>query len=242
MDTVVETLAPSGDRPAPLRPRLDLVSRLLRDGDGLALELREGPRAAAWIGPLAGVTAIGAGLFGLAIGLPGGPLQALLSAVKLPLVMLGSAALTLPLLHVSSARAGLRLAPERLSALLLQAMATATTTMSGLAPLALVFWLSLSLLPGSDLLDAEWYAYRRFVLAVAAVGALGGLVGAARLLRELPIRAALPWAVGLGLAGLQLSWLLRPVIGSPGPLVLLRPLEGSGLGALLDVLVAILGG
>ncbi len=235
MDTVIEPSLPPS-----LPPSQDLVTRLLRDGDGLARELRDSPHSGAWIGPLAGVSAVGAAIFGLAIGLPGGPLQALISAVKMPLVMLGSAALSLPLLHVAAARAGLRLAPARLSAMVLQALATATTTMSGLAPLALVFWLSLSLLPG--LVDADWYAYRRFVLAVVAVGGLGGLVGAARLLRELPARAAFPWAMGLGLAGLQLSWLLRPVIGSPGPLVLLRPLESSGLAAFIDVVVAILGG
>lgn len=240
MDTVVDAHTSTID-PSPLAdPHVDLVTRLLRDGDGLAQELRDSPTGASWIGPLAGVTAVGAGIFGFAIGLPGGPLQALISAIKMPLVMLGSAALTLPLLHVATARTGLRIAPARLSAMVLQAMATATTTMSGLAPLALVFWLSLSLLPG--LVDADWYAYRRFVLAVVAVGALGGMVGAARLLRGLPARSVIPWAVGLGLAGLQLTWLLRPVIGSPGPLVLLRPLESSGLAAFIDVVVAILGG
>lgn len=233
---------------APLHPAspqplaLDLLTRLLRDGDAVAHDLRSERTSAAWVAPLAGITALSAGVFGLAIGLPGGPLQALVSAVKLPLVMLGSAALSLPILHVAAATAPGGMTPARLSALVLQAMATAATTMAGLAPLALVLWLSLGLLPSADPAAAEWYAYRRFVLAVVAVGAVGGLFGVSRLLRELPVRAVFPWTVALGMGGLQLTWLVRPVIGSPGDFVLVRALESSGLAAILEAILASLGG
>lgn len=231
--------------PAPWPPRAapaPLFERLLRDGAGLGREIQEGAAPAAWIGPLAGATALSAALFGLAIGVPGGALQAAVSAVKLPLVLLGSAGMTLPLLHVACAQAGLRLGPDRLAALVLQSMATASTAMAGLAPLALVVWLSMDLFGGTDPEALAWYSYRRFVLAIVATGAVGGIVGAVPLLRVVPLRAALPWVAGLGLAGLQLSWLVRPVIGSPGPFVWLRPLESSGLSAVLDALLAVLGG
>jgi len=224
-----------------------LLDRVLRDGAALSLELCIGPGAAAQVAPLAALAAGGAALFGLAIGLQGGPLQALLSAVKMPLVVLGSAAVSLPLLHVGCALAGRPLAPERLSALVLQSLATATATMAGLAPLALVTWLSFSLGAGDDGSPLAWFAYRRLVLATVAVGGVGGLVGAWRLwralpARALPARALLPWGMALGLVGLQLSWLLRPVIGMPGEAVLLRPVESSGLAEVLTALGAVLGG
>ena len=220
-----------------------LLERLLRDGAGLSRTLLEGPGAAAAVAPLALLAAGGAALFGLAIGLQGGLAQALVSAVKLPLVVLGSAALTLPMLHVCCAQAGRALAPERLSALVLQAVATATVTMAGLAPLAVVTWLTFSLGSGGghEGGDAAFYAYRRLVLATVAVGGLGGLVGAVQLWRVLPVRATLPWVGALGLVGLQLSWLLRPVIGMPGRLVILRPVQGSGLSEVLSALAAVLG-
>lgn len=228
--------------PAPAEARA-LLERLLRDGGGLSGALIAGPGAATAVPALALLAAGGAAVFGLAIGLQGGLLQALVSAVKLPLVVLGSAALTLPVLHVSLAQAGRALAPERLSALVLQAAATATITMAGLAPLAVVTWLTFSLGSGGGIEggDAAFYAYRRLVLATVAVGGIGGLVGALRLWRVLPVRATLPWIAALGLVGLQLSWLLRPVIGMPGRLVILRPVQGSGLSEVLSALAAVLG-
>ena len=67
-------------------------------------------------------------------------------------------------------------------------------------------------------------------------------MGATRLLRVLPVRATLLWSGVLGLVGLQLTWLLRPVIGMPGQLVVLRPVESSGLAEVLQALAAVLGG
>ncbi|MCK6502925.1 hypothetical protein L6R53_05935 [Myxococcota bacterium] len=228
---------------APTDPR-GLLEALLRDGAGLSRALVDGPGAAAAVPALALLAAGGAALFGLAIGVQGGLAQALVSGVKLPLIVLGSAASTLPVLHVSCAQAGRALAPERLSALVLQAVATATVTMAGLAPLAVVTWLTFSLGGdggGHEGTDAAFYAYRRLVLATVAVGGVGGLVGALRLWRVLPVRATLPWIAALGLVGLQLSWLLRPVIGMPGRLVVLRPVQGSGLHEVLSALAAVLG-
>lgn len=218
-----------------------LLERLLRDGDALSTELTTAPDAPRRIGPLAAAAAGGAAVFGLCLGLQAGLGQALVSAVKLPLIVLGAAGASLPLLHVAQALAGRPLAPARLSALVLQALATATVTMAGLAPLALITWLSFAAgaEPGSDV---AWMAYRRLVLATVAVGGLGGLVGAVRLRRHLPAGALLPWALGLGLVGVQLTWLLRPVIGMPGDLVLLRPLESDALQEILEALAAVLGG
>lgn len=218
-----------------------LFDRLLRDGRPLSQELLTAPGVAARIGPLAAIAAGGAAVFGLALGIQGGAVQALVSAVKLPLIVLGAAGISLPVLHVAQALFGKPVAPERLSALVLQAVGTATVTMAGLVPLAVITWLTFAAGAGPDSPEL-WVAYRRLVLATVAVGALGGLVGAARLRHAVSVRALLPWSAVLGLAGLQLTWLMRPVIGMPGREVLFRPLESNAVAEVLKALAAVLGG
>ncbi len=226
--------------PAPASPSGALLDRLLRDGDGLTTELLAAADTRPYLASLAALTAGGAAVFGLALGLQGGLLQALVSAVKFPLVVLGAAAISLPLLHLAQAVFGRPLPPDKLSAVVLQALATATLTMAGLIPLAVIAWLSLSRGAGPESAVA-WMAYRRLVLGAVAAGAVGGVVGARRLARAVSWPALLPWTGALGLAGLQLSWLLRPVVGMPGALVLLRPLESDGLTEVLTALAAALG-
>ena len=100
----------------------------------------------------------------------------------------------------------------------------------------MVAWLTVSVQSVS-----EWYIYRRLVLTAVAVAGTGGLVGAHRILRVIPLRAAVPWAGCFGLAGLQLSWLLRPLVSMPtGDFVLLRDLESNGLAEVLTALLAVL--
>ncbi|MCB9780892.1 MAG: hypothetical protein H6742_20150 [Alphaproteobacteria bacterium] len=238
-DAVDSPLGGPGTAPSGSLAPAAVLQQLLRDGPGLSHRILVGPEPAALIAPLAAVAAAGAAVFGLAIGLQGGAIQAVASAVKLPIVLLASAGLSLPVLHVTCALAGRPMSPVRLSGLVLQAVATGAVVMAGLVPLAVITWLTFSMGSSADVV--EWYAYRRFVLAVVGVGALGGLAGAVRLLRHLPWTAALPWGGVLGLTGLQLSWLLRPVIGMPGDTVLLRGPEGTGLIEVLQAIAAVLG-
>jgi len=227
----------------------ELAVRVLRDRRGLTAAIVSGREHRSLITALTAIAAVGAAVFGLAVGLQGGLLQALSSAVKLPLVLLGAAGISLPLLHVGCALAGRRLHPTQLSALVLQALATAAVTMAGLAPLVVVVWLSLGALTPQDLgmscvmgdCHAQWYAYRRVVLATVGVAAMGGLAGATRLIGVLPMRALLPWTAAFGLAGVQLSWLLRPLVGTPeGPTVLFRAVEANGLQKIVEALLAVM--
>ncbi len=213
-----------------------LPARLLRDGAAITNQILEDREVDALVPQLLAV-AVGSGaLFGLAIGLPGGGAQALISAIKLPVVLLGAASVGLPALQLCSALAGRRLRAAQVSALLLQSLATAATTMAALVPLAVVVWLTANTFYTSD-----WYVYRRAVAAFAAVAALGGLVGASRLLRALPITAVIPWAGLFGVAGMQMTWLLRPVIGSPSDeLIFLRALESNGLAEILRLIDTVL--
>ena len=220
----------------PVPPPTALLDRLLRAPTGLAVEIADDGAPLALVRGLVLTTAAGAAIYGVAVGLQGGLVQALLTGIKLPLVLLGGAAVSLPALHVACAMAGVRLGIRRLGALVLQALASASVTMAGLAPFITVWWLSVSVDTASP-----WAIYRRVVLAAVGVAAIGGLVGASRLARALPLKALAPWTVILGLSTLQLAWLVRPLVGMPDrPLVLLRPLESDALTEILKALAAVL--
>jgi hypothetical protein len=231
--------APPIELPAP-PVAMGLVDRLLRDRKGLTATILDGEHDQKLVSGLIRVSAVGAAAFGIAIGLPAGLGQVAVGAIKLPLVLLMATGLSLPVLHVACNQAGTRLRYSQLNALVLQALATGAITMAGLAPLITLGWLFFSLDAGGGI-DQSWYAYRRVVIAGVAVAGAGGLVGFTRLWWALPIRALLPWSAAFALSALQLSWLLRPVVGMPGQdLVLVRALEDNGLGQFLKAVAAVL--
>lgn len=235
---VAKTPAPAP--PPPLDTSAPLLDQLLRQPAALsaALQAETDPAAVqATVRGLVQITALGAALYGVAIGLGGGVLQAVATGIKLPVVLLAGAGVSLPVLHVTTALAGrARLRFDQLSALVLQALATAAVAMAGLAPLVTVWWLTVSVGDASP-----WFVYRRVVLAAVAVAAAGGIVGAARALRAIPVPALVPWTAVLGLSMLQLAWLLRPIVGMPDQgFAVLRPLESDALTELLTALGAVL--
>ncbi len=240
----VTALAPE---PVLLPPADDgLMTRLLRDPAGLRREITSAAPSHELISGLLRLVAASAAIYGLAIGLQGGLLQALSSAVKLPIVVIAAAGFALPLLYLTSRLSGLRLSMSQISALVLHALASATITMACLAPLVAICWLTLMTThthahASGDVCDYLWWVYRRVTLAGVGVAAIGGVLGAARLLRAVPLSAGLVWGGGFALAALQLSWLLRPIVGTPiTDGALLRPIEGSGIDALLLALHAVL--
>lgn len=227
---------PSGRLAGPLPAGgFRLLECLLRDRKAITTAILRGTAPPRLTAGLVAIAAIGAAAYGASVGLVGGPLQAVATGVKLPIVLLGAAGISLPVLHVASALAGAPLRWSQLRDLVLQALSTATVTMAGLAPLVTVWWLSFSL--GAS----DWYVYRRVVLAAVGVAAIGCLVGAGRLVRSVPLMAALPWTAAFGLSAVQLSWLFRPLVGTPdAPFILVRPLESNSLTEILTAIGAVL--
>lgn len=223
-----------------------LAGWMLRDRAALTAAIRAGAHSPRLRRDLAVVAACGAGLYGAAVGVAGGPLQMCAGAVKLPLLLLGAAALSAPVLTLSTRAFGAAISAPRLLTLTLQALGTASLVMAGLAPALAVWWLSIAGAdPGLDAAaaaDAAWWGYRRVVLGGLVVAAAGGALGAARLSSAVPMRAAIPWAGAFAAAALQLAWLLRPIVSRPGEGAVLRPLEGDGVDAVLRMLEAVLRG
>lgn len=207
------------------------VSSLLRDafdqqeacerlgrGDGLrALALRSAALAAA-----------GSALFGAALGsYAQAPLQIVASALKLPLLVLGTAAICFPTFLVVQTLRGRRpLSPLRALAIQLNALAVTG-----------IVWGSFSL-PVLFLVGTTGHYELAHWLALS-IGAAGGAAGFSRFRgaycacsgADSPrsaLRGLAPYFVLFAAVGGQLAWTLRPFIGSPSlGFQMFRPLEGN---------------
>ncbi len=170
----------------------------------------------------------GAGLYGAAMGCWRDPLQALFTAVKLPaiilLTVLGNGLLNGMLAPLLGLNIGFRQALQAI----LMSFTISSAILGGFSPL--IFFLIWNAPP----LSAHGTGTYGFIM-VTHVGmiAFAGIAGNLRLMQLLhrlsrsaavSRRVLFAWlAVNLFL-GSQLSWLLRPFIGSPGlPVQFLRP-------------------
>jgi len=178
--------------------------------------------------------------FGLMLGLQGGVAQALLTALKLPLIWLGAAAISLPLLWLLSEPRAAEADPKSVTVPVLQALASGSLAICCLGPILPVVWLTLTEFNGGTL-DASWFAYRRVFLAGLVVALVGVVLVARSLLQRFQWPAVFAFGCTTGLAGLQLAWLLRPIVGAPGSgVVLFREVESNGLAQVLQALAAVL--
>jgi len=172
--------------------------------------------------------AAGAMGFGVSLGIYARSFpQTLSSAIKMPLLLLGTAAICFPAFFVLQR---LR-APRPLS--LAQALALQANSLSAVG----LVWASLA--PPILLLVGTSYHYVLAQFLAVAVGTIGGLAGLRRLRAgcmalvtgaDSKTRTGFLLIYGLlfSCVGAQLSWVLRPFIGSPSlQFQLFRPLAGS---------------
>ncbi len=205
----------------------------------LGLLLRgEADAMAAWIrGWTAGrtwqqvaVIALGGGAFGAAMGCWRAPEQAAFAAVKLPLVLLATAAGNALLNGMLAPLLGLNLRLREAFAAVLMSFALAAAILGAFSPLmAFLVWNLPPLVNGAP---ESMAAHRVMLLTLVAVIALAGVTANLRLwqlLRHLgggpgPARRILfAWLSVNLLLGAQVSWILRPFIGTPSlPVELLR--------------------
>jgi hypothetical protein len=167
------------------------------------------------------VIVFGAGCYGAAMGCWRSPQQALFVAIKFPVIMilttLGNAlinAMLAPLL-------GLNMTFRHSFSAVLMSLTITAAILGAFSPL-LVFavWNAPAMVAGS----AHNPAYNIIMLANVLVIALAGTAGNLRLFqllmqvgrrRDVALRVLFAWQVANLFLGSQLSWILRPFIGSP---------------------------
>jgi len=170
-----------------------------------------------------GVIILGSGLYGAAMGWWRAPLQGCYVALKFPLIVLlttfGNALLNGMLAPLLGVNLPFR---QSLSAILLS-FAIASAILGSLSPiLAFVVWNA----PAIGAAGSQSYLVHSFILLLnVAIIAFAGVTGNVHLARMLtaitgsPVaarRLLLAWLAGNLFLGSQVSWILRPFIGSPG--------------------------
>jgi hypothetical protein len=206
-------------------PDLALVDELLRDRPSLLDRIDRGADLTRLARAMIVTIAFCGAAFGAAAGMRRGGPQVPLSAIKLPLALLLTAAICAPVLTslktVLFGRANLR----KDLAIVLCSLGLASLVAAALSPLVL-------LAANSPTLD-----YYRMVLVVVACAAIGGLVGVGfflQTLHSLPSEErgflGLTVLVVFALVGSQTVWTFRPYLGRHGkPVVVMYPVQGSFL-------------
>jgi len=227
MSTSIQTTALVAAEAGPLATTLD---QLLRDRGALYARLSRGEDLASLARSLVVIAAVSAALFGAALGAYRGGVQIAYAAVKIPLVMLLTAAVCAPSWTALRRAFG---APSSLSRELvatLSALAMSGLVLVGLAPLVLA----------GVVLEVS---YHSMALGLAGCALFSGIAGIAVLwsARSREPRSRTPLALFLSLlvlVGAQMSWTLRPYLVRPQTqdVPFVRAVEGSVVGAAIETL------
>jgi len=182
------------------------------------------------------VIAVGAALYGAAMGGWRAPLQGLFCAVKFPLILLLTALGNALLNAMLAPLLGLNLSLRQSLLAVLMSFTLAAAILGAFAPL--VGFLVWNAPPLSADLAASRGTHAFILLTHVAVIALAGIAANVRLVQLLRSlsgnatvarRVLFAWLAVNLLLGSQLSWILRPFIGSPGlPVEFLRQTAFEG--------------
>lgn len=192
------------------------LDRLLRDGAELGEELKDAAKAGAflrravpWILGLGAYYGFVMGAFSLFE--KGVPWFSVADMIKVPLLLLGTAALCAPALYVFAIAGGATLGLRPLLAALAAAQVMLVLLLASLSPVVLFF-----------LTTFDRYAPAKLIQVL--VWAIAGLF-ALRFLRRLLVRIdpalgskpglMLGWMLLFGLVGMQGAWMMRPFLGAP---------------------------
>ncbi len=174
-------------------------------------------------------------LYGLIMGISNSWQQALMSAVKLPMLFLVTLLICLPTLYFFNLLYGSQLTFAQTSALIMGAVTVTGALTLAFASITLFFWLTVQ----------EQYTILILLnIAVLAVSSWWGLSflrqGMRHVQRETPVRqkrVLATWLVIYAFVGTQMAWALRPFFGVPGaPFEIVRGDGGTFYGSILTAL------
>jgi hypothetical protein len=225
------------------------LSHLLR-GDSAHLRTWTSDHPARRLGMCVAIIVLGAGLYGAAMGCWRSPLQAGFVALKFPIIILlttvGNSLLNAMLGPLLGLNAGFR----QCFFAILMSLAIASAILGSFSPLtAFLVW---NAPPMSGNLSISGGTYSLILLTHVTIIAFAGVTANLRLLQLLRSlsgsaavarRVLVAWLAGNLLLGSQLSWNLRPFIGSPAlPVEFLRAnaFHGNFFEAVLNALTRLL--
>lgn len=164
----------------------------------------------------------GAGLFGAAIGIWRSPLQGLYTAIKLPLALILVTLCNALLNGMLALLLGANLSFRQSLMAILMSFTIAAAILGAFSPL--MFFLVWNLPPLEPGIRLNTSTYSSILLLQTLAIAFAGVAANLRLLQllrhlsgssKLAWRVLLAWLAGNLLLGSQLTWILRPFVGSP---------------------------
>jgi len=201
-------------------------------------------RLVAAICALGAIVGLCMALYGLTWGTQYGAFHLLAVMVKVPALFLLTLVVTCPSLYVFSALSGTGLSFRETARLLLTASALACVVLASLAPIVAFFTFSTRSHPFLQVLNAVFFtiagvlALRFVVRRLAAVMPTEPVSSKARLgLARPELRVVVAWTFVYALVGSQMSWMLRPFVGSPNlPQEMFRDVESNVFAGLAQAL------
>jgi len=162
---------------------------------------------------LLSAAALASACFGAAIGSYTGRWQIGYDAVKMPLYLFGTLAISFAAMHLFAAR---ELRARETFEVAVQTVALTAVVLGALAPLVALMSLSLPFSPG--LRDpASQRGYRILILLLTGSVAAGGVAGVCRLHSRLRrVRLTATWVLLYQFVGAQMAWLLKPWVSHTG--------------------------
>ncbi len=181
------------------------------------LSVREG----SWLLFCIAVILAGSGIYGATIGLGRAPLQALFTAAKFPLLILLTTAGNALLNGMIAQLLGLGISFRQSALAVITSFALASIILASLSPVTLFLWLNTPSYTSPDALAAHNFTLLTHVFLIAFAGttanaALSRILADMGGSRRTAARILGSWLLGNMFLGCQLSWIMRPFIGSPG--------------------------
>lgn len=167
------------------------------------------------------VIAIGAGMYGAAIGSWRSPLMAGYVAVKFPLILLLTALGNALLNGMLAQLIGLGASFRQVSLAILMSFTVTAAILGAFSPI--VYFMVINLAPMSAAGDSN-FPYAVLLVSQVVLIAFAGIAANVRLLQllqslsgggMLALKVLFAWLGGNMLLGMQLTWILRPFFGSP---------------------------
>jgi len=220
-----------------------IIERILRDREGVWGQIAGEHRLNVLIGQMLASTVVSLGLYGGVMGASKNVLQAVSSAVKLPMLFLLTLAICLPTLYLFNLVFGSRLTVRQSIAMVMAAITVTSVLTLAFAPISIFFLISAP--------DYEFFKLLNVViLTLSGIVGLNFLINGMRRINALstpaptvlageqvsadsneqPVNMTLLyiWIILYGFVGTQLGWTLRPFFGDPNyNFALFRQIEGN---------------
>jgi len=177
-------------------------------------------------------------LYGLVMGISNSWQQALMSAIKLPVLFLVTLLICLPTLYFFNLLYGSQLTFGQTAALIMAAVTVTAALTLAFASITLFFWLTVP--------DYEFFILLNVgVLAITAWWGLSFLrQGMRHIQRVAPAarRILAVWVAIYAFVGTQMGWALKPFFGAPGqPFEFIRRTEGTFYTSVFRIILGLLG-